>query len=68
MKRSHLHVAILCVILAVNVVLTQLVVHQYFFQNYAAVLIYGGFNLLLFPVAVFVYKHDRRQRGVNTHE
>ncbi|KKB37897.1 hypothetical protein QY97_03802 [Bacillus thermotolerans] len=49
-------------------VLTQLVVHQYFFQNYAAVLIYGGFNLLLFPVAVFVYKHDRRQRGVNTHE
>ncbi|OCA85135.1 hypothetical protein [Pseudobacillus wudalianchiensis] len=68
MKRSYLSVAVLCVILMMNIVFTQLIVHQYFFEHYVTVLIYCGFNILLFPIALLVYQQDRKRKGVHHDE
>ncbi|MBS4179255.1 hypothetical protein [Lederbergia citrea] len=63
MKRNYLFFAILCIILFLNIVFTQYVVHQYYFENYLNVLIFCALNIALFPIALFIYKKD-----VKTHE
>lgn len=64
MKRNYVNVLILCIILAMNVVFTQFIVHQYYYENYISTLIYCGLNLLLFPIALYVYKKDKKRKGV----
>jgi uncharacterized membrane protein len=59
MKRNNVSVAILCGILMLNIVFTQFMVHQYFYENYSSTLIFMGLNIFLFPIAWFVYKRDR---------
>ncbi|MDR4888030.1 hypothetical protein RGU12_10770 [Fredinandcohnia sp. QZ13] len=56
MKRSYQGVLILSVILFLNVIFTQKMVHQYFYENYVNTLIFCGLNIVLFPVAWVVYK------------
>ncbi|MEH7386191.1 hypothetical protein V7147_12350 [Bacillus sp. JJ1521] len=56
MKRSYLGVFILSVILFLNIIFTQKMVHQYFSENYVNTLIFCGLNIVLFPVAWVVYK------------
>ncbi|THE12750.1 hypothetical protein E1I69_10175 [Bacillus timonensis] len=56
MKRSYLGVLILSVILFLNIIFTQKMVHQYFYENYVNTLIFCGLNIMLFPVAWVVYK------------
>ncbi|HWO97199.1 MAG TPA: hypothetical protein VNM45_12885 [Bacillus sp. (in: firmicutes)] len=64
MKRNYGSFAILCVILLLNIVFTQFVVHQYYYENYINTLIYCGLNILLFPIALYVYKKDKKRKGV----
>jgi uncharacterized membrane protein len=66
MKRSYQSVAILCGILLLNIVFTQFMVHQYFYENYANTLIFMGLNIVLFPIALFVYKSGRNKGGERT--
>lgn len=66
MKRSYLGVIGLCIVLAMNIVLTQLMVHQFFFENYQAVLIYTGCNIVLFPIAILIYKREKH-KGKESH-
>jgi membrane protein CcdC involved in cytochrome C biogenesis len=66
MKRSYQSVAILCGILLLNIVFTQFMVHQYFYENYANTLIFMGLNIVLFPIALFVYKNGRNKGGERT--
>ncbi|MFD1780928.1 MULTISPECIES: hypothetical protein [Fredinandcohnia] len=56
MKRSYQGVLLLSVILLLNIIFTQKMVHQYFYENYVNTLIYCGLNIVLFPVALVVYK------------
>ncbi|MEH7383685.1 hypothetical protein V7138_24730 [Bacillus sp. JJ1533] len=56
MKRSYLGVLILSAILFLNIIFTQKMVHQYFYENYVNTLIFCGLNLVLFPVAWIAYK------------
>ncbi|CAM3652941.1 hypothetical protein GCM10009865_44990 [Aeromicrobium ponti] len=56
MKRSYIGVIILAAILMMNIVFTQYMVHQYYYENYVNVLIFGGLNIVLFPLAVLAYK------------
>jgi hypothetical protein len=63
MKRNNRSVAILCGILLLNIVFTQKMVHQYFYENYVETLIYMGLNIVLFPIALYVYKRDRKKGG-----
>ncbi|MFD2445124.1 hypothetical protein ACFSO7_14235 [Bacillus sp. CGMCC 1.16607] len=63
MKRNYMSVAILCGILLLNIVFTQKMVHQFFYENYVNTLIYMCLNIILFPIALFVYKSDRKKGG-----
>lgn len=63
MKRSYISVLILAAILMMNIVFTQYMVHQYYYENYVNVLIFGGLNIVLFPLAVFAYKKTINMRA-----
>lgn len=63
MKRRHFTFAMLCIVLLLNVVFTQKMVHQYYFENYQNTLIYGALNLVLFPLAILIYKRDAKLEG-----
>jgi len=59
MKRSYLGVIALCVVLFLNIVCTQKAVNAYFFEHYRAVIAYALGNLLLFPLALWIYRRER---------
>ncbi|KML33041.1 hypothetical protein LIS77_16225 [Cytobacillus firmus] len=63
MNRRYLGVIILAAILMMNIVFTQYMVHQYYYENYENVLIFGGLNIVLFPLAVFAYKKTINMRA-----
>ena len=63
MKRSYVPVGLLLVVLMLNIIFTQWMVHQYFYQNYTNTIIAAVINVVLFPVAFLIYK-----KGVNIHD
>ncbi|MBY0148529.1 hypothetical protein [Neobacillus niacini] len=63
MKRSYVSVALLLAVLFMNIIATQYMVHQYFYENYTNTIVAGVINIILFPFAFLIYK-----KGVNTNE
>ncbi|WP_338451020.1 hypothetical protein R4Z09_03615 [Niallia oryzisoli] len=63
MKLKYVSVGILCAILMLNIIFTQFMVHQYFYENYTNTLIFGGLNIILFPIAIFVYKKTKNVKA-----
>jgi multisubunit Na+/H+ antiporter MnhB subunit len=63
MKRSYLLVALLLAVLMLNIIFTQYMVHQYFYENYTNTIIASVINVILFPVAFLIYK-----KGVNIND
>lgn len=63
MKRSYLPVALLLTVLMLNIIFTQYMVHQYFYENYTNTIIAAVINVILFPVAFLIYK-----KGVNIND
>ncbi|WP_066306245.1 hypothetical protein [Bacillus sp. FJAT-29814] len=63
MKRSYIPVALLLAVLMLNIIATQYMVHQYFYQNYTNTIIAAVVNVILFPVAFLIYK-----KGVNVND
>jgi hypothetical protein len=63
MKRSYIPVALLLAVLMCNIIATQYMVHQYFFENYTNTIIAGVINVILFPAAFLIYK-----KGVNVND
>ena len=59
MKRSWRGVILLSVIVFLNIVCTQMTVNAFFYEKYRMVLVYAALNVLLFPVAVWIYRKDR---------
>jgi len=59
MKRSYRGVLSLCLILFFNIVITQATVHQYYFENYGITLLLAGLNVVLFPIAIWIYKRHK---------
>lgn len=49
----------LSVIVFLNIVCTQMTVNAFFYENYRMVLVYAALNVLLFPVAVWIYRKER---------
>ncbi|MEC5425507.1 hypothetical protein QGM71_18675 [Virgibacillus sp. C22-A2] len=66
MKRSYAGVIGLCIILMLDIVFLQLLVHQFFYENYGMVLLYMGLLFVLFPIAVFIYKKEKN-KGANAN-
>ncbi|MEW9050901.1 MAG: hypothetical protein AB2392_07065 [Neobacillus sp.] len=56
MKRSYIPVALLLLVLMLNIIFTQYMVHQYYFENYTNTIFAGVMNLILFPTAFLIYK------------
>ncbi|MED3625189.1 hypothetical protein [Neobacillus thermocopriae] len=63
MKRSYVPVALLLAVLMLNIIFTQYMVHQYFYQNYMNTIIAAVLNVILFPIAFLIYK-----KGVNVND
>jgi hypothetical protein len=60
MKFKHVYFAALCIILFLNIIFTQKMVHQFFYEQYTNAIILGLLNVILFPLAILIYKWDRK--------
>jgi hypothetical protein len=56
MKRSYVSVALLLAVLMLNIIATQYMVHQYFYENYTNTIVAAIINFILFPSAFLIYK------------
>jgi len=63
MKRSYIPVALLLAVLMLNIIFTQYMVHQYFYEHYTNTIIAAVINVILFPIAFLIYK-----KGVNVND
>ncbi|MCM3115910.1 hypothetical protein M3610_11465 [Neobacillus sp. MER 74] len=63
MKRSYLPVVFLLAVLMLNIIFTQYMVHQYFYENYTNTIVAVVINVILFPIAFLIYK-----KGVNVND
>jgi len=63
MKRSYIPVALLLAVLMLNIIFTQYMVHQYFYEHYSNTIIAAIINVILFPIAFLIYK-----KGVNVND
>ncbi|KAA9022580.1 hypothetical protein [Niallia endozanthoxylica] len=61
MKNKHVGVVILCAVLMLNIIFTQFMVHQYFYENYVNTIIFGGLNIILLPLAIYVYQKTEKR-------
>lgn len=69
MKRSIIGVALLCAVLILNIIFTQYMVHQYFYEHYTNALIAAIINIILFPIAILIYKNDKKHsKGVKAND
>jgi len=63
MKRSYIPVTLLLAVLMLNIIFTQYMVHQYFYEHYTNTIIAAVINVILFPIAFLIYK-----KGVNVND
>ncbi|GIN61048.1 hypothetical protein J27TS8_10410 [Robertmurraya siralis] len=68
MNHRLVNFILLLICLMLNIVFTQKMVHQFKFENYEGALLYCLLNLLVFPIALFVYKRDRKQSEVMAND
>ncbi|MDF2652424.1 MAG: hypothetical protein K0Q73_8229 [Paenibacillus sp.] len=63
MKRKYRGVILLSLVLLLNIVCTQYTVNYYFYQNYERVLLFAACNVILFPIALYIYRKEVRDHG-----
>lgn len=63
MRLKFFGVALLCAFFMMNIVFTQFMVHQYYYENYVNVLIFGGLNIVVFTLALFTYKKTKNEKA-----
>jgi hypothetical protein len=59
MKRSYRGVIYLSLVLFLSIACTQQTVNAFFYDKYNIVLIYAALNILLFPLAIWIYRRER---------
>lgn len=59
MKSSYRGVLLLCLVVFLNIVCTQLAVNNFYYERYEKVLWFAGINVLLFPLALWIYRRER---------
>ncbi|CAG7641639.1 hypothetical protein PAESOLCIP111_04253 [Paenibacillus solanacearum] len=59
MTRSSRGIILLCVVLFLNIVCTQQTVNAFFYDKYGNVILFAALNLLLFPIALWIYRRER---------
>jgi hypothetical protein len=63
MKLKFVSVGLLLAVLMLNIIATQYMVHQYFYENYTNTIVAALINVILFPCAFLIYK-----KGVNIND
>ncbi|KZE84012.1 hypothetical protein [Paenibacillus elgii] len=58
MKRSYRGVILLSVVLLLNIIFTQYTINNYYFENYKLVILFAALNVILFPIALVIYKKE----------
>jgi multisubunit Na+/H+ antiporter MnhB subunit len=58
MKRSYRGVMLLSLILFLNIIFTQYTVNFYFYEKYALTVLFAVLNVILFPIAVYIYRKE----------
>ncbi|MGG0719340.1 hypothetical protein ABE096_17320 [Robertmurraya massiliosenegalensis] len=66
MNHRLVNFVLLLICLMLNIVFTQKMVHQYKFENYDTAILFCVLNLIVFPIALFIYKRDKKQSEVMT--
>lgn len=61
MRRSYRGVILLSGVLLLNICFTQYTVNHYFYQNYRLVVVFAALNLLMFPIAYYIYKKETKE-------
>jgi len=61
MKPSYRGILLLCLILFANLICTQYTVNMYFAEKYLASLLFAASNVILFPLALLIYKKESRR-------
>ncbi|HLS60779.1 MAG TPA: hypothetical protein VK044_06585 [Virgibacillus sp.] len=64
MKANHVYLTIMAAILFLNIIFAKYIVHQFYYQNYVNTLIFVGLNIILFPIALYVYKKSKKSDDV----
>ncbi|WP_025848185.1 hypothetical protein [Paenibacillus ehimensis] len=62
MKRSYRGVILLSIVLLLNIIFTQYTINHYYYENYKLVILFAALNVILFPVALFIYKKEVKNR------
>jgi hypothetical protein len=62
MKRSYRGVLYLCGVLMLNIIFTQQMIHYFYYEAYLNTVYYMLGNILLFPVALWIYKKEKHTR------
>ncbi|MCP3774036.1 hypothetical protein NLX71_12055 [Paenibacillus sp. MZ04-78.2] len=62
MKRSYRGVILLSIVLLFNIIFTQYTVNHYYFENYKLVILFAALNVLMFPIALFIYKKEVKNK------
>lgn len=62
MKRSYRGVILLSVVLLLNIIFTQYTINHYYFENYKLVILFAALNVVLFPIALFIYKKEVKNK------
>lgn len=62
MKRSYRGVILLSIVLLLNIIFTQYTINHYYFENYKLVILFAALNVVLFPIALFIYKKEVKYR------
>lgn len=68
MIKKHKYLILLIAILFLNIIFAKYIVHQFYYQNYVNTLLFVGLNIVLFPVAIFVYKKEQKRKGVDRND
>ncbi|GAA8911779.1 hypothetical protein [Paenibacillus ehimensis] len=62
MKRSYRGVILLSIVLLLNIIFTQYTINHYYYENYKLVILFAALNVILFPMALFIYKKEVKNR------
>jgi hypothetical protein len=63
MKRSYRGVILLSFVLFLNVVCTQYTINHYYYEKYELSILFAILNILLFPLALFIYRKEVKKVG-----
>lgn len=63
MKRSYRGVILLSIVLFLNIVCTQYTINHYYYEKYELSILFALLNVILFPIALFIYKKEVKSDG-----